>query len=160
MIAKNQKVNELSQEIENFKDQLLRVKAERDRLIQISNDLRADLNRSQRLNNELMTKMTMTQPHVNQDNRQSLERQVRFENMRGSTGTSKGMFDVIDSIETTSPGVFKQISAVQRSKPERQSHRLASPENFDTFNGQNSKSPGQKHLLQYGKQLNDMALEL
>ena len=70
MIAKNKKVNELTNEIENLRDQLLRVKAERDRLIQISNDLRADLNRSQRLNNELMTKLTTTSaPQVHFDQR-------------------------------------------------------------------------------------------
>lgn len=56
--AKSSKVEELTREIEGLKDQLLKVKAERERLIQISNDLRADLNRSQRLVNDLMTKMT------------------------------------------------------------------------------------------------------
>lgn len=69
MIAKNQKVSELTSEIENLRDQLLRVKAERDRLIQISNDLRADLNRSQRLNNELMAKLTTTSPQVHFEQR-------------------------------------------------------------------------------------------
>ena len=34
----------------------MRLKEERDRLIQISNDLRADLNRSQRLVNDLMNR--------------------------------------------------------------------------------------------------------
>lgn len=34
------------------------MKAERERLIEISNDLRADLNRSQRLVNDLMMKIT------------------------------------------------------------------------------------------------------
>jgi uncharacterized protein YoxC len=58
IIAKSSKVEELTREIEGLKDQLLKVKAERERLIQISNDLRADLNRSQRLVNDLMTKMT------------------------------------------------------------------------------------------------------
>ena len=37
-------------------EQLERVKQERDRLIEISNDLRADLNRSQRLVNDLMAR--------------------------------------------------------------------------------------------------------
>ena len=34
----------------------MRLKEERDRLIQISNDLRADLNRSQRLVNDMMNR--------------------------------------------------------------------------------------------------------
>lgn len=38
-----------------------------------------------------------------------------------------------------------------------QSFRVASPQNFATFS-RNPKSP--EHLLKYGKQLNDMALEL
>lgn len=42
----------------------MRIKAERERLIQISNDLRADLNRSQRLVNDLMTKLTVS-PKMN-----------------------------------------------------------------------------------------------
>jgi predicted RNase H-like nuclease (RuvC/YqgF family) len=62
MIGKTQKIEELTREVEGLRDQLHRVKAERERLIQISNDLRADLNRSQRLANELMTKMTVTEP--------------------------------------------------------------------------------------------------
>ena len=37
-------------------EQIQRLKQERDRLIQISNDLRADLNRSQRLVNDLMNR--------------------------------------------------------------------------------------------------------
>jgi len=37
-------------------EQIASLKEERDRLIQISNDLRADLNRSQRLVNDLMSK--------------------------------------------------------------------------------------------------------
>jgi uncharacterized protein YoxC len=46
MIGKTQKIEELTREVEGLRDQLHRVKAERERLIQISNDLRADLNRS------------------------------------------------------------------------------------------------------------------
>ena len=58
IIQKTQKVNELTNELDKLQDQMLRLKAERDRLIQISNDLRADLNRSQRLVNDLMSKLT------------------------------------------------------------------------------------------------------
>ena len=51
-----QKVRELEGKIRQKEDQISRLTQERDRLIQISNDLRADLNRSQRLVNDLMNR--------------------------------------------------------------------------------------------------------
>jgi len=111
MIGKTQKIEELTREVEGLRDQLHRVKAERERLIQISNDLRADLNRSQRLANELMTKMTVTepaQPHQSLENRQAI-----IQNLRGSNGTERGMFDVISSIEDLTPNKVRQVSQGQ-----------------------------------------------
>ena len=52
---KDAKIWELNQKLSRKEEQIIRLKEERDRLIQISNDLRADLNRSQRLVNDLMS---------------------------------------------------------------------------------------------------------
>ena len=52
---KDAKIWELNQKLQRKEEQINRLKEERDRLIQISNDLRADLNRSQRLVNDLMS---------------------------------------------------------------------------------------------------------
>ena len=53
-------MRELESKLSMKEEQITRLKEERDRLIQISNDLRADLNRSQRLVNDLMSREMQT----------------------------------------------------------------------------------------------------
>ena len=55
-VRKNANIRELESKLGAKDTQIARLKEERDRLIQISNDLRADLNRSQRLVNDLMSR--------------------------------------------------------------------------------------------------------
>lgn len=164
MVAKTKKVEELTREIEGLKDQLTRVKTERDRLIQISNDLRADLNRSQRLANELMTKMTSnpvtTQLPIDEVhqayNPQPVQNVRRSEgsalpllqNFRGSTGTEKGMFDVISSLESMEPRQARKEAKQSTASPERARIR------------ESSQSPDREALQKYGQQLSNMALEI
>jgi len=159
MIGKTQKIEELTREVEGLRDQLHRVKAERERLIQISNDLRADLNRSQRLANELMTKMTVTepaQPHQSLENRQAI-----IQNIRGSNGTERGMFDVISSIEDLTPNKVRQVSQGQQRYEKANRSQLnsiavmGSPEN-QTFR----HSPEKDALQKYGQQMGNMAMEI
>ena len=65
-----QQIRELESKVGSKESEIVRLKDERDRLIQISNDLRADLNRSQRLVNDLMNREMRANPvqaNVNND---------------------------------------------------------------------------------------------
>jgi hypothetical protein len=88
-----------------------------------------------------------------------------LQNLRGSNGNSKGMFDVWSSVQTLSPTPARRNEQLD---PNRHSFPMASPTIVDqqadeqTFSQPRplDHSPEKDHLLQYGKQLNDMALEL
>lgn len=56
IVIKSQKINELENKLRVLEDRITRLSAERDQLIAISSELRADLNRQQRLVSELMVK--------------------------------------------------------------------------------------------------------
>ncbi len=66
--SKDRQIRDLESRISSKDNEIARLKEERDRLIQISNDLRADLNRSQRLVNDLMNREMRTAPATDRNN--------------------------------------------------------------------------------------------
>lgn len=54
LIQKSKRINELENKVKHLEDKLQKLSQERDQLIEISSDLRADLNRQQRIADELM----------------------------------------------------------------------------------------------------------
>ena len=100
-----------------------------------------------------MGKITAVQPtHERRDGSYETN-QIVLQNLRGSNGTSRGMFDVNSSLETISPARIRQSH-----------HMITSPKVTDENTQRNFEplkhTPEKERLVKFGKQLNDMALEL